>query len=103
MFKDLKPTPNARGDERFKQLKIRVGEQIRHSAHFYATNNYELDSARYETTAARPVTSKATDGLYKRVSKDFVDVHENARKLLTGGKICQDKLEIQTTRHGEFQ
>ena len=102
MFKDLKPIPTARGDERYKKLKILVGEQIQHNAHFYATSLNEVDSARNKTTAAKPVSRKATDGLHKRLTKGYIDVEENARKLLTGGKVCMEKLKLQTTKHASF-
>ena len=53
----------------------------------------DLDSARYDTTATVLTRPHATEGLYKRLKKEFIDVDENARKKLTGGKLEDDKLE----------
>ena len=52
-----------------------------------------LDSARYYTTASVLTRPQATEGLYKRLKKEFIDVDEAARKKLTGGKHDSDLLE----------
>ena len=36
--------------------------------------------------------TKATEGQYKRLKKEIIDVDEIARKKLTGGKIDEKKL-----------
>ena len=46
---------------------------------------------------------KATEGLYKRLKKAYVDVDETERKILTGGAVDKDKVEratIKTVRNG---
>ena len=42
--------------------------------------------------------TKATEGQYKRLKKEIIDVDEIARKKLTGGKIDEKKLLTQTTK-----
>lgn len=55
---------------------------------------FEAESVRIKTTNLATVTEKPTEGQYKRLKKEFIDVEENARKLLTGGKIYPSKLQI---------
>jgi len=40
----------------------------------------------------------STAGLYNRLKKEIVDVHEKARKVLTGGKVDPAKIERETTK-----
>ena len=42
--------------------------------------------------------TKTTDGLYKRLKKNFIDETEQQRKTLTGGKFNTKKLEQETVR-----
>ena len=44
------------------------------------------------------MSTKATEGLYKRLKKEHVDVDEVARKKLTGGRIDARKLDIETKK-----
>ncbi len=44
------------------------------------------------------MSTKATEGLYKRLKKELIDVDEIARKKLTGGKIDARKLDIETKK-----
>ena len=78
---------------KFTELKEKVGAQISQSAHFYVHSMGGLDSARYYTTATSLTKPQATEGLYKRLKKEFIDVDEAARKKLTGGKHDNEKLE----------
>ena len=41
---------------------------------------------------------KATEGLYKRLKKNLVDVDETERKILTGGKVDSQKVERDTIK-----
>lgn len=48
----------------------------------------------FETTPANRITKlKATNGLYKRLKKEVIDLDETARKVLTGGKVDTVKIE----------
>ena len=55
------------------------------------------------TVYHRNTMQKATEGLYKRLKKAYVDVDETERKILTGGEVDKDKVEratIKTVRNG---
>ena len=89
-FSTAAPIPSAKGDDRFTKLKEQVNLQMTMQKAYpsdWFSRACEV-SSEVTVTAAKP-----TEGLYRRLKKEFIDVDELVRKNLTGGKVDRDKLE----------